>query len=137
MTSHEQDITELLNIHARDRQAHFSTDVQSVVSFFDDSYVYVRDGEIHHLSPAKLAPMYAEYFQGTVFHEWDDLEPPIIHISGDGGMAWVIERFQIRMTRQEGDQTVEQTSVYAGMTVYEKIAGQWLRVANASTFARQ
>ena len=137
MTSHEQNITELLNIHVCDRQAHFSTDVQSAISFFDDSYIYVRDGEIHHLSPSELAPMYTDYFQGAVFHEWDDLEPPIIHISDDSGMAWGIEHFRIRMTRQEDDRAVEQTSEYARMTVYEKIAGQWLRVANASTFARR
>ena len=136
MTSRVQITAELLNIHARDREAHFRTDVQSAVSFFDDSYIYVRDGEIHHLPPAQLAPMYSDYFKGAVFHEWDDLEPPIIHISGDGGMAWVIEHFRIRLTRQEDGQPVEQTSEYAGMTVYEKMAGKWMRVANASTFAR-
>ncbi len=136
MISHEQEVSELLEIHARDRQTHFSKDVESAITFFDDSYVYARDGEIHHLSAEKLAPMYADYFQGAVFHEWDDLEAPIIHVSEDGGMAWVVERFRIRMTRQEGDQHEEQTSIYSGLTVYEKIAGQWKRVANASTFAR-
>lgn len=137
MNNHEQDINELINIHARDRQAHFNTDVELAISFFDDSYVYVRDGKIFHLPPSELAPMYAGYFQGAVFREWDDLEAPMIHISGDGGMAWVVEHFRIRVTRQEGDQSTEQISEYAGMTVYEKIKGKWLRVANSSTFAKQ
>lgn len=137
MTTHEQNINNLLEIHAQDRQAHFNTDVKSAISFFDESYVYVRDGKIHHLSPAELAPMFTNYFKGAAFQEWDDLEPPIIHISGDGGMAWVVEHFRIRATRQEDDQPIEQISEYAGLTVYEKIEGKWLRVANSSTFARQ
>lgn len=137
MPSYEEDIAELQNIHIRDRQAHFDTNVREAISFFDDSYVYVRDGTISHLPVAELEPIYADYFQGAVFHEWDDLEPPIIHISGDGKMAWVVETFRIRMSRSEGEQKTELTSVYAGMTVYEKIDGKWLRVANSSTFARQ
>ncbi len=137
MTTHEQDINELLSIHAQDRQAHFNTDVQSAISFFDNAYIYVRDGKIYHLPPEELEPMYAGYFQNATFHEWDDLEPPVIRISGDGGMAWVVEHFRIRASRREGEQTTEQISEYAGMTAYEKIDGKWLRVANASTFAKQ
>jgi len=137
MTDLEQDIAELLNIHTRDRQAHFATDVQAAISFFDNSYVYVRDGSIQRLSPADLEPIYTDYFRGATFHEWDDLEPPIIHVSDDGSMAWMIRRFRIRFTKQEGGQATEHTSIYAGMTIYEKKEGRWLRVANTTTFAEK
>jgi ketosteroid isomerase-like protein len=135
MTDHTNEINELLSIHQQDRQAHFKTDVTSAISFFDDPYYYVRDGGIHQLSPEKLEPMYTNYFEGAKFHEWDDLEQPIIHVSDDGNMAWVIEHFRIRLSR-EGEET-EQVSEYAGITIYEKKSGKWLRVANTSTFAKR
>ena len=127
---------EILAIHKLDRQAHFNTDTKMAISFFDPSYIYIRDGNIHRLSPEVLEPMYASYFQGAVFHEWDDLEPAMVHVSDDGRMAWVIEHFRIRLSRQESQKFKEQTSEYAGMTIYEKKEGKWLRVANASTFAK-
>lgn len=136
MTNQEQNIKELQSIHMEDRQAHFNTDVKTATSFFTDSYIYVRDGEINHLTLSNLESMYSNYFQGAIFNEWDDLEQPIIHISGDGTMAWVIEHFRIRITRQKDNREEEQISEYAGITIYEKTAGKWLRVANASTFTK-
>jgi len=136
MTSQEQNIKELRSIHALDRQAHFDTDVKSATSFFTDNYIYVRDGEIHHLSLSNLESMYSNYFLGAIFNEWDDLEQPIIHVSGDGTMAWVIEHFRIRITRQEDNRPIQQISEYSGITIYEKNSGKWLRAANASTFTK-
>lgn len=137
MTNQEQNIKELQSIHMEDRQAHFNTDVKTATSFFTDSYIYVRDGEIHQLSLSGLDSMYSNYFKDATFHEWDDLEQPIINISDDGTMAWVIEHFRIRISRQEDEQSKEQISEYAGITIYEKNSGNWLRVANASTFKKQ
>lgn len=137
MTSQKQNENELLSIHTRDREAHFDTDVDAAVSFFDDSYTYVRDGNVFHLSPTELAVMFKDYFKGVTFHEWDDLEEPIIKISDDGGMAWVIEHFRIRLTRLEEDQSEEQISEYAGITIYEQKQGKWVRIANSSTFSRK
>lgn len=127
---------EILAIHKLDRQAHLNTDVKSAISIFDPSYIYVRDGNIHRFSSEDLELMYTSYFQGAAFHEWDDLEPAVIHVSDDGKMAWVIEHFRIRLSRQENEKVKEQTSEYAGMTIYEKKEGKWLRVANTSTFAK-
>ncbi len=132
----EQEKAELLKIHALDRQAHFATDVGAAISFFGGIYRYVRDGQIHQLSRSDLEQMHSDYFRGATFYEWDDLEPPIVQISSDGSMAWMMNRFRVRYTRVTEGQPAETIYVYAGVTIYEKQDGKWMRTANVSTFQR-
>lgn len=131
----EREKSELLEIRDLDRAAHFTNDVNAALSFFGDTYTYVRDGQIHQQTRDDLKQIYDNYFRDATFHEWDDLEPPIIQISNDGSMAWMIRRFRVRYTRLSEGQTVEETYVYAGMTTYERRNEKWVRTANVSTFA--
>jgi hypothetical protein len=80
---------------------------------------------------------FTRYFQGATYYEWDDMEPPIIRISDDASMAWMIVRTQVRRTTrtEESDEERETSFVYAGIMTYEKRDGRWVRVANVSTFA--
>jgi hypothetical protein len=71
-----------------------------------------------------------QYLDGAVYHEYVDLEDPVVRISDDGSMAWTITRVRVRRT-QNGQ---ERGFVYAGMMTFEKRNGQWLRTGNASTF---
>lgn len=127
----------LQGIHRQDREAHLASDAEAASAFFDDPHIYVREGEIKRLALAEIKSSLREYFDGATFHEWDDLEPPIVHISGDASMAWMIVRLRIRYSRGEGADEVERTSVYAGLTTFEARDGVWVRVANASTFASE
>ncbi len=125
----------LLSICEQDRQAHLDTDVAAALASYDDPYIYVRDGKIQRLARADTEPQYRKYFGGATFHEWDDIEPPIMQISNDGSMAWVIRRVRVRYTRpDDAGQEAAHAFVYAGISTYEKRAGQWVCVANVSTF---
>ena len=77
----------------------------------------------------------AKYFEGAHYEAWDDLEPPIVRISEDGSMAWVVSRLQVKRTqRPPSGEAREQSFVYAGIMLYEKRDGRWVCVANVSTF---
>lgn len=127
----------LLKIHAQDRQAHFDTDVDLLLSHSGHEFISVSNGEVHRSTPAEERAFFEGYFKGATYYEWDDLEPPIIRISADASMAWMIVRTQVRrVTRLEGAEEARETRfVYAGIMTYEKNAGNWVRVANVSTFA--
>lgn len=57
----------------------------------------------------------------------DDLEPPVIRISKDASMAWMIVRTQVRFTYQnETGREAEQAFIYAGIVTYEKQDGEWV-----------
>ena len=133
----EQEKAALLEIHAQDRRAHFGTDVDLLLAYSADQFISVSNGEIHTSTPPERKAFFTDYFAGATYHEWDDLEPPIVRISGDASMAWMIVRTKVRRnTRLEGsDETRETNFVYAGIMTYEKQDGKWVRVANVSTFA--
>jgi hypothetical protein len=127
----------LLEIHRQHRQAHFNTDVNLLLSHSGDEFISVSNGEVHRSTLAGQRAFFADYFKGATYYEWDDLEPPIIRISADASMAWMIVRTQVRRTtRREGsDEEREIRFVYAGIMTYQKNEGRWVQVANVSTFA--
>lgn len=127
---------ELLALHQATRRAHFARDVDAILATIPPEFIYVRDGKIETQSKEDLRNRFANYFQGAEFSAWDDLEPPIIHVSPDGRMGWMIVRVKIEYTKAgaAGVKTNEQT-VMAWMSAYEKRDGKWLHVANTSTSA--
>ena len=129
---------ELLAIHQADRRAHFHRDVDALVATLppDFRFISVRDGKIQTQSPDDLRKRFTQYFQGAEFSAWDDLEPPIIHVSPDGQMGWMIVRVKIAYSKTDsaGKKTQEE-SVLAWMSAYEKRDGKWFTVANATTSA--
>jgi hypothetical protein len=45
---------------------------------------------------------FEQYFENATYYEWDDLESPIIQVSQDSSIAWMITRIKVRRT-QFGD----------------------------------
>jgi hypothetical protein len=126
---------ELLALHQADRRAHFHHDVNALLATVPADFIYVRDGRVQAQTKEDLRKRFTGYFQGAEFTAWDDLEPPIIHASPDGQMGWMVVRVKIAYSKAgaAGNKTLEQ-SVIAWMSVYERHEGQWLHVANTSTF---
>lgn len=134
----EQEKAELLEIHAKDRQAHFGRDIDLLLAHSAEQFISVSNGEIHRPTLEEQRAFFLDYFTGATYYEWDDLEPPIVRVSGDASMAWMIVRTKVRRaSRLEGSEEEREIQfVYAGIMTYEKQDGKWARVANVSTFAQ-
>lgn len=131
----EKERADLLRLHKSDREAHFKTDVDMLQANAPAEMIAVSEGKIHRDKKVDSRKQFAEYFKGAKYYEWDDLEEPIIRISKDGSMAWMVTRIKSRRTQKDaaGKET-EQKFIYAGIMTYEKQDGKWVRVANVSTF---
>ena len=131
----EKEKAELLRAHRADREAHFRTDVDLLQERTPEVLIAVSRGKIHRSSRAASRKQFAEYFRGATYFEWDDLEEPIVRVSKDGSMAWMITRIRVRRVQKDSSGTEhEEKFVYAGIMTYEKREGKWMRVANVSTF---
>jgi hypothetical protein len=131
----EREKAELLRLHRAAREAHFKTDVEMLLANSADEFVSVSGGKISRVTRADTRKRFAEYFRGAKYFEWDDAEPPVVSVSRDGSMAWMITRVRVRRTQRDAAGTErEERFVYAGIMTYEKRAGRWVRVANVSTF---
>ena len=123
---------ELLKVHHTDRQAHFQTDANLILRHAADEFIAVSSGKVSRSTREEVKRFFEGYFKNAKYYEWDDLEPPIIKISNDASMAWMIVR--IKVSRTEGVTQKQTSFVYAGIMTYEKKNGKWVRVANVSTF---
>jgi hypothetical protein len=131
----EKELAALLEIHRLDRQAHFETDVELLLKNSAAEFVSVSSGKISRSSRNQLKSMFTEYFKNAKYYEWDDLESPVIRISDDASMAWMIVRTKVRRTQKvDSGEEKETAFVYAGVMTYEKQQGKWVRTANVSTF---
>lgn len=131
----DKEKAELLRMHRQSREAHFKTDADLLLQNAPEEMISVRDGKIQRSSKAEGQARFAEYFRGAKYTEWDDIEEPIVRISRDGTMAWMITRIRVRRTQKDASgKEQEEKFVYAGIMTYEKVDGRWMRVANVSTF---
>ena len=72
------------------------------------------------------------YFDASTFLEWDDITPPIVRVSNDGSMAYVLVHKRVRLLdKNNGDK--EETSVFAWNMTLRKIAGNWKVTSVTST----
>ena len=131
----EKEKAELLRMHRAAREAHFKTDAGLLLESSPEEFVSVSAGKINRVRKAEALKTFEEYFKGAKYYEWDDAEEPIVHVSKDASMAWMITRVRVRRTqRGASGADQEEKIVYAGIMTYEKRAGKWVRVANVSTF---
>ena len=120
----------LLDIHRRGIRAHIELDADALAAGQDDDFVSASQGKIHARTREDTRRFFTGYLEGASYPLYEDAEPPIIRVSDDASMAWILSR--LRVTRVKGGQ--EASFVYAGIMVYEKRNGRWVRAANVSTF---
>jgi hypothetical protein len=131
----DKEKAELLRLHRADREAHFKTDVALLLEHAPEEFLYVSDGKVYTVGKQENAEQIAASFRGAKYSAWDDLDQPVIRISKDASMAWMITRIKVRRTQKDArGAEKERKFVYAGIMVYEKQNGKWIRVANVSTF---
>ena len=130
----EKEKAELLRIHKSDREAHLKTDVDRLLENSPEEMISVGRGKINRSSKDDARKMFTGYFRDAKYYEWDDVEEPIIRISNDASLAWMITRTRVRRVQKKADGAEqEEKFVYAGIMTYEKRDGRWVRVANVST----
>jgi hypothetical protein len=130
----QQGETELLALHQADRRAHFDHNSNALLAHCADSLLDVRVGTINRRTCEDVRAKFADYFRHANFSAWDDVEPPIVRVSSDGRMGWMIVRVRIAYTDTDspGRKAVHYTTM-AWMSAYEKRNGTWVMTAVTST----
>lgn len=112
----EKETAELLRLHKSDREAHFKTDVDALLQNSPGEMISVSRGKISRSSQADARKMFTGYFRDAKYYEWDDVEEPIIRISNDASMAWMITRTRVRRVQKNAEGAEkEEKFVYAGL----------------------
>ena len=130
----EGDHSKILAEHKRIIDAHMMRDVEGMLEGATDDYVLVNRGEVNYPTVDARRQKFEHYFKITVFSEYKDLIPPIIHISNDGTAAWLIAQVEVSGIQElpEGDQPLHFVSAW--IELYEKRDGEWVQTGNVSNF---
>ena len=133
-TSPEQseDLNELLRMHYRDRAAHFARDAAAIYSNFADEYFNLGNGQISSGDREAGQKRMQAYFDASTFLEWDDITPPVIKVSNDRSMAYVLVHKKVRLL-DKNDGGKEKIEVFAWSTSLRKIGGKWKMTSVTST----
>jgi hypothetical protein len=127
----EVERAELLRLHEEQQVAHLSADADLLISMLADGFTNISEGRIDRPDRESNRARFQDYLDSVEFLEWDDISPPVIRISADATMAYVIVHKRVRLLREGSDE--EEHTVYAWMETYEKQDGAWRLTAVTST----
>lgn len=123
-----------LQLHYQDRAAHFNRDAKKIFAAFSDEYVSVGNGRVRTPDQASGQKRLQNYFDSSTFLEWDDVNPPIIRVSDDATMAYVIVNKKVRLlSKDESGKEREEIEVFAWVSTFRKVDGKWKLTMVVST----
>jgi len=126
---------QILSQHERDRADHLRGDAADLASRLPDEYISVADGKLTRETREATLKKFQEYLAHRKHKAWDDLEPPVVHVSPSGDMAWAVFRVRSQYvdTKPDGSQAPGEF-VCAWTSTYEKRDGRWFMTSVTSTF---
>lgn len=127
-------MNELSQLQKQARVAHFTRNAPLLVATFADDFTSIAGGKISR--PAREASLtrFQNYLNRSTFIEWDDITPPVIKVSDDATMGYVIVHKKVRLTTKDAAGAErEETEIFAWIEVYRKIKGEWKLTAVVST----
>jgi hypothetical protein len=134
----EQEKSRLLQLYKSSLQAHFEHDARKFLAEYASQWYEIRNAGVRLRTKEDAFLSIEQYFQRTHFYDISEVVTPIIHISADASMAWVIGEIQVRAS-QEGPDKKERNFSFrcAWVSIYEKQEGQWAQVVDAPSFQFQ
>lgn len=126
---------QLLTLHQTALEAHLKSDVELLLKDEADDYVLANRGTIAHPTKEERRQRLGSYLKATNFREYRDEVPPIVNLSQDETLGWVIVQVYAQGEQTTSDGQVKPIQfVSAWIELYEKRDGRWLRTGNVSNF---
>jgi hypothetical protein len=135
LSSAATDAERLKALHEKVIRAHRQNSIGLLLEDESADYVVARRGEVSRPSLAERKARLGPYLQRTTFEEYRDATEPIVTVSADGTLGWVVVQVQARGEQTSAD-GVKQPLAFtsAWIELYKKLDGRWYRVGNVSNF---
>lgn len=124
---------QLLNMHQQVIQYHLENDVESWLASESEEYISANRGEISYPSKAEREARRRPYLAASTFSIYRDLVEPVVKVSADGTLGWVIAQVEVEGTQKTAvGEDVPFRFVSAWIELYEKVNGRWRCTGNVS-----
>jgi hypothetical protein len=129
------DTNALLALHESGMQAHRDNNVDALLAGAVSDFVVANRGSIDHPTRDEQRAHFADYLHRTRFSIYRDLVPPIVKVSNDGSLGWVLVQVEARGEQTSDSGTIKPLAfVSAWIELYEKRNGRWVSIGNVSNF---
>ena len=130
------DEQKLLRLHRITMDDHLFGRTQQMRRSQGDSMAIVSDGEVYTVSSDEAGAMLERIMASRDYVVEDDLIKPLVSISEDGTLSWLIAQVAAKGIRFDENRqpTGPLEFVSSWVELYEKIEGEWRRKGIASTF---
>ena len=122
---------ELLRLQTLQRRAHLEKDADLLTSTFADDFVSVADGVISRPTREESRERFQTYFDSVEFLAWDDISPPVVHVSTDGSVGHVLVHKRVHLRNPASGR--ESESEFAWLETYRRDNGEWRLTMVVST----
>lgn len=122
-------------LHEKAMRAHRQSNADLLLEDDAENYVLVNRGEVSRPTLAQRRARLSSYLQSTTFEEYRDVTEPIVTVSKDGTLGWVVVQIHARgvqRTMPGKEEPLDFTSAW--IELYEKRGGRWYSVGNVSNF---
>lgn len=122
-------------LHARVLRAHRESNPDLLLEGAADDFVQANRGEIRRPTLQERRARFADYLGRTTFEVYRDAAEPVVKVSKDGTLGWVIAQVEARGVQTGDDGKKEPLEfVSAWIELYEKRGGRWVSTGNLSNF---
>ena len=133
MAEHSDDERALLALHQQLLQVHLDHNLQAWLEMEAEEFVSANGGEISQPSKDERRSQRQAYLDLVRFDEYRDMRPPIVRVSDDGTLGWVIVQVAVSGTLPDRDGRRQPFSdQFAWVELYARQEGGWQLVGNAS-----
>lgn len=126
--SAQSDEEVLLQMHLDVLRYHIENDLDSWLATDSEDYVSANRGVISRPTIEEKRQRLQPYLDATEFSYYRDVVDPVVRVSEDGTLGWVI--CQVELAGVSDGEEFE--SAWAWIELYAKEDGEWRRVGNVS-----
>jgi len=125
----------LLKLHAQDRDGHLKGDVDLITGQFAATFEEVVGGRVREMSLNAARQQIGDYLKSVKYTAWDDAAEPIIKVSPDGQMAWMLVQTKVEVA-PINQPDAKRSFLNSAIQTYEKGPNGWQMTAIAATVGK-
>lgn len=118
------------------RNAHLRGDASLLASQLSDTLISVQHGQFSKASKQEIEQRFSKYFSQLKYRKWDNLAPPIIHISDDGTLASITVNKITETKEIHAPDSAYTSTTFAWTALYRKENDHWKMFSITSTRVR-
>jgi hypothetical protein len=126
---------QLLALHEEAMRAHRESNPDLLLRAEAPDSISANRGELTRPTLEERRARFKQYLGTTRFTEYVDVVPPVVRVSQDGSLGWVIVQVRasgVQTTQDGGSRPLAFESAW--IELYERRGDSWYRVGNVSNF---